>query len=462
MEPLKLTEIAQAVKGRILRGSDGYISGISTDSRVVKPGYIYVAIKGRRWDGHQFVREALAAGAQGAIISDERYAPEQGTVLLVRDTREALLDIAGFYRSRFGIRAAAVTGSNGKTTTKEMLGAMLSTRWRTLVAEGSYNNDIGVPLTLLRLDAATEAAVFELEMNEPGGTLRLAQACRPWLGVITNIGDTHLESLVDRQGVAAEKAELLQALPSNGVAVLNADDPMVMELGRRYWSGELVTFGFGEADLRAVAVQERGLDGTAFRLAGGEIVNLSVPGRHNVANCLAALAAARHLEVELAAAIEAMRAFQTLPMRLRVVRLNCVTLIDDTYNANPQSVAAALEVLRENSEPDRRVAVLGSMLELGARSQELHESVGRQAAVVVDRLITVGQEAAAVGIAACEAGLDRERIHHCDSATAAAAVVFDILGDGDTILVKGSRAVGLEQVSQRIVERYEDNAGKVH
>lgn len=459
MEPLKLTEIAQAAEARILRGSDECVSGLTIDSRQVRPGDLFVAIRGRRWDGHEFVRRAIEAGALGVVISDESYVPESGAVLLVRDTREALLDIAGFYRSRFTIRAAAITGSNGKTTTKEMLGVMLGTCWRTLVSEGSYNNDIGVPLTLLRLDAATEAAVFELEMNELGGTRRLARACKPQVGIITNIGDTHLESLGDRLGVAAEKAELLQALPPDGVAVLNADDRLVMELARRYWSGDLVTFGFGPADFRAVTVLDRGLDGTVFQLAGGEMVTLPIPGRHNVANCLAALAAAQSLGVELSAAIGAMQTFQPPPMRLKVWRFNRLTLIDDSYNANPQSVAAALEVLRENSAPGRRVVVLGDMLELGIRSQELHELIGKQVAEVADRLVTVGQAAVAIGVAAGQAGLDRERIHHCDSAAGATDVVFDILRDGDTILVKGSRAVGLEIVSQRIAEHYEEHTG---
>ncbi|MEO0073439.1 MAG: UDP-N-acetylmuramoyl-tripeptide--D-alanyl-D-alanine ligase [candidate division WOR-3 bacterium] len=462
MEPLKLAEVVQAAKSRVIRGVDECFTGVTIDSRKVRPGDLFVAIEGKRLDGHRFVREALAAGAAGVVISDERVAPEQGAVLLVTDTRRALLDIAGFYRSRYNIRTAAVTGSNGKTTTKEMLGAMLSTRWQTVVPEGSYNNDIGVPLTLLRLNAEIEAAVFELEMNEPGGTLRLAKACRPQLGIITNIGDTHLEWMGDRHGVAAEKAELLQALPSDGVAVLNTDDDMVMELGRKCWRGEIVTFGFGTADFQAVAVKDLGFKGMSFQLASGEVVSLPVPGRHNVANCLAALAAAQRMGVELTAAIEAVRDFKLPPMRLRVVRLNRVVLIDDSYNANPQSVQAALGVLRDNAEPGSRVALLGAMLELGHRSRELHESVGRQAAEIVDRLITVGHEALAIGNAACDAGMSRTRVIHCESAAVAADVVFDFLRDGDTILVKGSRAVGLEQISQRIIEHYETNTSKVH
>jgi UDP-N-acetylmuramoyl-tripeptide--D-alanyl-D-alanine ligase len=461
MEPLRASELAAAVAG-LLRGPDSPAAGVSVDTRTLKPGQVYFAIKGRRLDGHRFVEQAVKAGAAGVVVSDEAAAAASGFTVRVADTRHALVDLAAHWRSQLSLKAAAVTGSNGKTTTKEMLAAMLATRYRVVKAEGSFNNDVGVPLTVLRLERTTEAAVFEIEMNEPGGTLALARACRPQVGVVTNVGDTHLESMIDRRGVAAEKAELLQALPADGLAVLNADDPLVMDMGRQHGPKRRVKFGFGAADMVADRVDDLGLEGFCFRLNRGLVVRQPFPGRHNVANFLGAYAAAREFGIGAPEAAAAVRAMESLPLRLRVVRLGRVTLVEDCYNANPQSVQAALAVLEQTGVGASRVVILGDMLELGARARELHEEVGGQVARIADRLVVVGATAESAAGAAVRAGMRVERVHSFASADSVGDALFDIIRDGDTILVKGSRAVGLELISRRIQTHYEEDSSSVH
>lgn len=444
--------------GAELRGPDVAVTGVSVDTRTLRPGELFFAIEGRHFDGHRFLKEATAAGAAGVVVSNRDLGPIGSAVLLVDDTRAALLRLAAAYRKRFEPVVVGVTGSNGKTSTKEMLALLLSSGFRTVWAEGSYNNDVGVPLTVLRLDRSTEAAVFEVEMNEPGGTMRLARVFLPQVGVVTNIGDTHLEILKDRAGVAAEKAELLQSLPEGGTAVLNADDAQVMEIGRRHWSGRQLTFGLQTADVFATDIRDGGLDGVGFRLQGEFEVWLPAPGRHSVCNCLAACAAAHALGIDFAAMPAVLRSFRPPPLRLRVQRLHGVTLIDDCYNANPQSMAVALDLLGRNGQKGRRLAVLGDMLELGERSAELHRELGRQAVAAADRLLLVGREVIHTRETAVQAGFAPDLVRLSSDASEAAAVMFDMTRPRDTILVKGSRALGLELLSQKIRNHYEEDA----
>jgi len=351
-------------------------------------------------------------------------------------------------------RVVAVTGSNGKTTTKEMLAAILALKFKTLKPEGSYNNDIGVPLTVLRMTREVEAAVFEIEMNEPGGTARLARICRPEVGVLTNVGDTHLEFMKDRHGVAQEKAELLQALPEKGAAVLNADDPLVMAIGSSYSPARRVTFGLEQkAEVFATDIEDAGLAGSRFRLMGKYEVMLPVPGRHNVANCLAACAGAYAMGMHPGDMPGAIAGLRPLPMRLRVLRLGETTLIDDCYNANPQSVRAALEVLRTNAPRERCIAFLGDMLELGGESAGQHERLGRELGAFVSRLVLVGPMGEHTARGASATGL--KQIRRFRTSTEAREALFDITTPGDTILVKGSRAMTMEIISQEIARRYD-------
>jgi UDP-N-acetylmuramoyl-tripeptide--D-alanyl-D-alanine ligase len=458
MERLSLSDIVRAVEGRLHRGQDCRVCGVSIDSRTAKPGDIYFAIRGKRLDGHAFVAEALAAGAVGVVLSRTDALPKSGAAVLVDDTTLALGRLAGFYRKKMSCRAVAVTGSNGKTTTKELLAALLGTRYRTLKPESSFNNDIGVPLTVLRLDQSTEAAVFEIEMNELGGTERLGLICQPQVGVVTNVGDTHLEFMRDRRGVAAEKCELVRVLPRDGTAVLNADDPLVAAMAGQTQAASL-TFGLEcRADVTADSVVDRGLDGLEFRLQGRYAASLPMPGRHNLLNCLAACAAASALGIEFEAMVPVIRASAPLPLRLRVQRFGIVTLIEDCYNANPQSMLAALQVLKQSAQRESRVAFLGDMLELGDVAEASHEALGRAAGGIVDRLGLVGSNGAAVERGARSAGL--RAVLRFSSSEDARRAAFDLVRPGDTILVKGSRAMKMELVSQEITAHYEYCQGR--
>ena len=454
MEPLRLSEIVAATGGRLVQGKEVLVPGVSIDTRTLRSGELYVAIRGRRLDGHQFVPDALRAGAVAVVVDNAEAVPAGASAIVVGNTTEALARIAARHRERMSTRVVAITGSNGKSTTKEILAAILALKFKTLKPEGSFNNDIGVPLTVLRMTGDIEAAVFEIEMNELGGTARLARICRPEVGVITNIGDTHLEFMKDRNGVAQEKAELLEALPGKGAAVLNADDPLVMAIGSVYAPPRRVTFGLEQrAEVFATDIRDDGLDGSRFRLLGKHEVVLPIPGRHNVANCLAACAAAHAMGMWPGDMPEAIAGLKPLPMRLRVLRFGDTILIEDCYNANPQSVRAALEVLRQSAPAERRIAFLGDMLELGESTHKQHENLGREVGTLVNRLVLVGplgeftaQGATAVGLA---------RIRRFDTSAEAREALFDIIRPGDTILVKGSRAMAMELVSQEIVRHYD-------
>ena len=454
MEPLRLSEIVAATGGRLVNGEEMLVPGISIDTRTLRPSELYVAIRGKRLDGHRFVPDALKAGAVGVVVDDQNAVPAGALGIVVGNTTEALGRIAIRHRARMSARVVAITGSNGKSTTKEILAAILALRFKTLKPEGSFNNDIGVPLTVLRMTRDIEAAVFEIEMNELGGTTRLARICRPETGVITNIGDTHLEFMKDRSGVAHEKAELLQSLPEAGAAVLNADDPLVMAIGAVYAPAKRVTFGApGRAEVFATDIRDDGLRGSRFKLLGKHDVALPIPGRHNIANCLAACAAAYAMGMWPGDMPEAIAALEPLPMRLRVVRFGDTTLIEDCYNANPQSVRAALEVLRQSAPAERRVAFLGDMLELGESSQNQHESLGREVGALVSRLALVGPLGEFTAKGATAAGLTQ--IRRFETSAQAREALFDIIRPGDTILVKGSRAMAMELVSHEIVRYYD-------
>jgi UDP-N-acetylmuramoyl-tripeptide--D-alanyl-D-alanine ligase len=453
VDPIRLNEIVAATGGRLVNGRELKVTGVSVDTRTLKPGDLYVAIRGKRLDGHQFCEQAVEKGAVGVVVDSEAAVPTGKVGIVVANTTDALGRIAFRHRERMSARVVAVTGSNGKTTTKEILAAILALKFKTLKPEGSFNNDIGVPLTVLRMTRDIEAAVFEIEMNELGGTARLARICRPEVGVITNIGDTHLEFMKDRHGVAQEKAELLQALPDKGAAVLNADDPLVMAIGATYAPPRRVTFGLEQtAEVFAEDIEDAGLAGSRFRLMGKYEVTLPIPGRHNVANCLAACAGAYAMGMWPGDMPEAIARITPLPMRLRVVKLGDKTLIEDCYNANPQSVAAALDVLQGCNAVERRIVFLGDMLELGESARERHEAIGREVGVLVNRLVVVGPLGECAARGASAAGL--EQIRRFETAEQAREAVFDIIRPGDTILVKGSRAMAMEIISQEIVRLY--------
>jgi UDP-N-acetylmuramoyl-tripeptide--D-alanyl-D-alanine ligase len=438
------------------------IEGISIDTRTIKPGELFIAIRGKTLDGHNFIAEALKKGACGAVAAKDWLAESDIAAPLIRvqDTTRALGDIAAHHRRRFNPKVVAITGSNGKSTTKEMLAALLESQFTVLKPPSSFNNDIGVPLTVLALDRKTEVAIVEMEMNVLGGLHRLCEIAQPQVGVITNIHDTHLEFLHDRAGVAEEKSELLQFIGGDGTAVLNADDPLVMEIGRRFPTRERITFGINEpSDLRAEDIRDLGEPGLSFQLNGEVRIRLPVMGAHNVYNALAALAAGDACGLRLADALAGLESFRPLPLRLQTMHFGGMLVIIDCYNANPQSMSAALEVLGKTGAR-RRIAVLADMLELGRISAQAHFEVGKKAGAIADIVLAQGEHAPDVVRGAREAGCSNEEAFALPVAAphsrSMVHKLIDILRPGDTILVKGSRANRLEEIAQELKTHYEE------
>jgi UDP-N-acetylmuramoyl-tripeptide--D-alanyl-D-alanine ligase len=428
--------------------------GASCDSRQVQPGNLFVALRGARTDGHRYLAEAERRGASVLLVERDHPLLARGkltaTQIRVADPLDALQRLARWHRDRLDIPFVAVTGSNGKTTTKDMIAAMLGARYAVFKTPGNLNSGIGVPLALLDLAAAHEIAVCELGMSARGEIDLLGAMVRPRYAVFTNIAPAHLDTLGTLADVAAAKFELLAHLPHDGVAFLCAEDPILRakaeELGPRSR-----TFGFSaDADLRAHDVRPSA-DGLRFSLEGGEDVFLPLFGRHNVCNALAALLVARTLGVDTLAAVAALATLAPAPHRSRIESLGSLVIIDDVYNANPKATISALQSLAEFPLTGRRVAVLGEMLELGRASESLHREVGEQAAALaLDQLVTVGPKASAIGQAAAAAGMSAACIRHFEDAQACAEAVAAWCEPHDTVLLKGSRGVALETVLDRL------------
>jgi UDP-N-acetylmuramoyl-tripeptide--D-alanyl-D-alanine ligase len=445
-------QVLTATGGTVIAGAPPVeFSGVSTDSRTVSPGALFVALRGERHDGHAFAGEALRRGAAAALVS-RPLVGAAGCLILVPDTLQALGQLAAAHRAQFALPVIAVTGSTGKTTTKEMTAAILQRRGRALRTEENFNNEIGVPMSLLGLDRDTDFAVIELAMRGAGQIAYLARIARPGIGVITNIGPSHLELLGSLEAVAAAKAELLEALPPDGTAVVNADDAYA-DLLRGKSAARVVTFGVERrADVRAHDVTQDDRAAARFRLVApaGEIaVALGVPGRANVHNALAAAAAALAAGAALEDVAGGLARIAPGRHRLEIIEAaRGFTIVDDCYNASPASVAMALEVLA--ALPGRRkFAALGDMRELGPAAEPFHREIGEQAARLgLERLITVGQLGRAIAEGA-QAALG-ERAEWQPDNDRAAERLLALLGPGDVVLVKGSRAMGMEAIVRRL------------
>ena len=449
-----LGDIEQVVKGSLcpsngIAGKHG-VSSVSTDSRSITGGEFFVAITGEKFDGHEYVVDALKAGAAGAMVSREWHRehatmlPIGAPLIAVEHVLDALQALAGWYRQRFDLPLIGVTGSNGKTTTKDMIAAVLGSRYRILKTPGNLNSQVGVPQVLLQLKHDHDIAVLELGMNHAGELDRLARMVRPKVGVITNVGPVHLEYLETLEGVARAKGELLDALPDDGIAVLNADDPHVMAQRSRT-RAHLITFGHTDgAEVRVRDIQAQ-LSGTTFRLDDGMVFRLNIAGEHQVSNALAAIAVGRLLGIKNKDIHTALASLTPVSMRMDVRMIGKLQLINDTYNANPVSTCAALHTLASASR-GRRVAVLGDMLELGHESEAAHLKVGQAVVNTADLLITVGERARSIADGARNAGMAEECIVVCDSNSQASLYLIETADDGDVILVKGSRGMKMEEI----------------
>ncbi|MFC1804967.1 UDP-N-acetylmuramoyl-tripeptide--D-alanyl-D-alanine ligase [Candidatus Omnitrophota bacterium] len=448
----KVSELAKATGARLIRGrQEARVRGISIDSRSIKRGEAFIAIKGDRFDGQRFIGHAAAKGA-GCIITAGKTLknlPGNAAILKVRDTTCALGDIARFQRNRFDIPVIAVTGTNGKTTTKDMIAHILSKSMRVLKNEGTRNNQIGLPLTLSKLNARHDAVVLEIGTNHFGEVECLSGICSPNIGVITNIAAAHLEFFRDLDGVLREKRSLLSNLRKPYIALLNADDKMLCRLLSAKGKKKL-KLGFslkGASDFRAGDLKRlRGIQ--EFSVNDRQRFELKSPGYWNIYNALAAIAVARVLGMGYNQIARALRSFDFPGGRLTLKRSGNISFIDDTYNSNPVSLALALEALGDLSVKGRKIVVMGDMLELGDASGDLHAQAGREAAAVCDVFIAVGRLSGHAADGARSCGLGREKVFRCANSLQARRLLKEKLrlSHDDLVLVKGSRAMKMEEV----------------
>ena len=460
-------EVARALGVRPPGGVDSLarLAGVSINSRTLARGELFVAIHGPRHDGHNYIGSALEAGALACVVAQDRFPqyaePVRAKLLTVPDTLVALQDLAQAVRSGWGRRLAAVTGSAGKTTTKEILAALLGARFRVLKSEGNLNNEYGLPLQLLRLDEADEAAVVELGMSHAGELKRLAEIARPDVGVVTCVAPVHLEFFASVDEIALAKRELIEGLVRReSVAVLNADDSRVARFAQ-VAPGRVITFGLGAgADFRAENVLDRGLNGSEFDFVGPEgRTRLSLPlaGRHNISNALGALAAASVWGVGAAEAAEIFPKLEATGMRGRILQYDAgFTVINDCYNSNPVALAAMVGLLTSTPAAGRHILAAGEMLELGPGSAKLHREAGRAAAASGKLSWSIGVQGDAESFVrgAVEAGHAAERAKFCASSDEAAAFVANLMERGDLMLVKGSRGVKMERIVEALDSRF--------
>lgn len=448
-----INDIAIATGGRIIGYAAGEVTAVSTDSRSVGRGQLFVPLRGERFDGHAFIREVAEKGIS-IILAEEQWlkdhsVPDSVTCIAVKSSLRALGDLAADWRRRFEIPIIAVTGSNGKTTVKEMLATILELTGPGLKTSGNLNNLIGLPQTLLQLQPEHRWAVLEMGMSEPGEIDRLAAIAAPRVGIVLNAFPAHLQSMGSVEAVAAAKGELLYRISDGGLAVVNADDPRIASLSQNA-SARRISFGIDRGEVRAREIEPLGLEGQHFLLVtphGEATVHLKVCGRHNVYNALAATAALLE-KVELPDIAAGLEAFTPYKGRFRIEQLHNITLIDDSYNANPASVKAALETLSQIAAVGHRIAVLGDMLELGEHEAEAHRGIGAIAGRNVDRLYLTGELMTKYAVeGALLADMPAESIFCCASHADIAERLHASAANSDVILIKGSRGMTMEKVA---------------
>lgn len=451
MIPIKFKDAAAAVNSSTeLCGS---FNSVCTDTRKIEKGCLFIAIKGDNFDGHDFAAKAIESGAEAVIVEKDCGLGERQIV--VESTRQALLDLAGYYRSLFRIPVIGITGSVGKTTTKEMTHAVMSVKYNTLKNEGNLNNEIGVPLTLFRLEKTHEAAVIEMGMSDFGEISRITKAVKPDAAIISNIGVSHIEHLGSREGILKAKLEILDGMKENAPIILNADDDMLSTV--RPGAHPVIYYGIESEKslLKAfdITSKENETEMTAGFDGGSGRVSLPFPGRHNVYNALAAAAAGTLFGIEPLEAFEALKNYVPAGMRQRINKKFGMTFIEDCYNASPDSQAAALAVL-SSMKGGRRIAVIGDMLELGSVSKDAHYGVGVKAAENgIDAVFTFGERSLETAKGAKDGNVPCVKSFSDKSVLASELV--DYLKEGDAVLFKASRGMKLEDVIYSVYEALE-------
>jgi len=458
VEKLTVKQVLEPLGARLVRGAeDSEFRGVSIDSRSIKEGELFFPFAGQNCDAHQFILGALSNGAAGSIANKEWEAPNNFPpdkfLIVVDDVLQALQSLAGFYQEYLAPPfVIGITGSNGKTTTKDLIASVTKQKYITLKTQGNYNNEIGVPLTLLGLEKQHQVAVIEMGMRGLGEITELAEIIHPNLGVVTNVGETHLELLGSKEKIAQAKGELVAALPPSSPVVLNFDDPYVRDMSKMA-QGPVLFYGLEEgAKIRGTNIQSQGEMGMNFTLLmDNQSIQVELPllGLHNVYNALAAAAVGKVLGLSLEVIKRGLESVELTGMRLEIIdNKQGIKIINDTYNASPASMAAALHILEDLSirRQGKSVAILGNMYELGAEQERAHQEMGELAARLgINNLVTIGNLAAEIAKGAVRSGMAEEKILICSSNQEALERIPP-LSKGDTVLVKGSRGMKMEEI----------------
>ncbi len=460
---LTLKQIAEACCG-VLEHCDGNfaVSEILTDSRKICEGALFVALRGEKFDGHDFVESTFEKGAAACVVDKEFRNTSENAVIVVEDTYKALRDIATYYRNRFEIPSVAITGSVGKTSTKDMVSCVLANQYNVLKTEGNFNNEIGLPLTAFRLDSSVDIAVFEMGMSGFGEISRLTHIASPETAIITNIGMSHIEHLGSQENILKAKLEIIEDMPhGDGTVILNGDD-LFLQTVVGTLKYETLTYGIENEKCDVVATNIRkNSEGTVFdvKIEGVSYrVCVNVPGVHHVYNALAAILTGLKYNMTVAAIVDGISKFQPQGMRQNIEKLNRFVIIKDCYNASPTSMKSGLEVLSvalplDNEQPCRRVAVLADMLELGDYSEKAHYDVGAMVAEYnVGCFVAIGPHCHVMAQGAAENGMDDAMIYTFENNKSAKEKIMDILKANDVILFKGSRGMKLEEVADFVKE----------
>ncbi|MGN1203083.1 MAG: UDP-N-acetylmuramoyl-tripeptide--D-alanyl-D-alanine ligase [Eubacterium sp.] len=448
METLKLSEIAKACGGTFNKECE--VNSICIDTRKITEGCLFICIKGERFDAHQFAQEALDKGAAAVMIHSD--VDINGNYVMVADTSKALLELGGYYRSKFNLHLVGLTGSVGKTTTKEFTFLVVNAKYNAIKTQGNLNNEIGLPQMLFQIDGNTEAAVIEMGMNHFGEIHRLSNAAKPTIALITNVGTSHIENLGSRQGILQAKLEILDGLEKGSTLILNGDNDMLSTVKNSDYN--IVFFGIKNGDFKAKNIAEQ--DGkTSFDISYfGNTQRIVIPtiGVHNVYNALSAFAVGYYLNIEPQLCADALKSYVPEGMRQRSVSQGGVTFIEDCYNASPDSMKAAITTL-SNTRGNKKIAVLSDMLELGEYSQTAHEEVGKLVADAnIDYLLTVGEMSKYIVCSAKDNNM--KNALHFDSKEELANKLLEILDAGDAVVFKASRGMKLEDVIHSVYDRW--------
>lgn len=451
MERISLNQITEAVSGVINAPFDDEIADVCIDTRKITPGCLFIAIKGEHYDGHDFIEEAYAKGAV-AVVSEKKYVTTKPLIHVI-DTRQALLDLAAYYRRLFSIDVVGITGSVGKTSTKEMVYAVLASQYKTVKTKGNLNNEIGMPMTLFSLDNSYEAAVVEMGMSDYGEISRLSRTLKPTIGIITNIGISHIQNFGSMENILKAKLEILDGMDQDTPLILNKDDDLLCDYIEKEKYNEILSFGINNttADVKASNIIHHNMSAEFDVHCFGQHIHVTIPvmGKHNVYNTLAAVCVGLVLKIPLNKICESFQNYQNAPLRQNIYENNGIKILEDCYNASPDSIQAALDVLQEIPCEGKRVAVLGDMLELGEYSEQAHRSVGKHVAEAnIDLLICYGKEAMQIKESAIINGM--VYAHYFESKNTLIDFIRQNIYKGDAILFKASRGIKLEEVLQEV------------